>query len=426
MMKNLLIVFCALSVFLPLANADIRDHVFVFDLWYEVNHHNPKDASDIEYEFFVEIETDDTISYVEFDTPAGFSYEIPNESWTWDDANQIGTEHEEFGGEASWELWSINDDYNDLDKFGDGVYTFTFYYKAGGSDQTTVTFLNPSTAKPIAQPMQKPQFISPQFRDNVPSPFTISWQSCTDPNANAIWVELRNESEDIEYETDLPKTTTNWGPFDVNNGYWQAEVCFDNIYHFYNNDGIEVYMGKCRYTDIMFTVGREWTAYEVWAGETDYLPYEHWWEYYHNIDQYDYVKLGQSFRGESITVSGDYTYYVIASHEPVFVDAVQGSTEAYYYGGLATGGTSDWNQIIGVSNGVYAQVGEFSFGGSFCGFARITNPGDWEGLTVITDITCSEPLTGDLDGDCRVDLTDFAMMAENWLKCNLVPEDACW
>ena len=39
---------------------------------------------------------------------------------------------------------------------------------------------------------------------------------------------------------------------------------------------------------------------------------------------------------------------------------------------------------------------------------------------------CFEPLVGDLDGDCRVDFADFAMMAENWLKCNLVLQEACW
>ncbi|MCD4831005.1 MAG: hypothetical protein K8R02_04245 [Anaerohalosphaeraceae bacterium] len=422
MRKNLPLIFCILGVILPLASADVSEHVFLFDLWYEVNHSNPEDANDVEYEFYLEVETDDTVSYIEFSTPGGFVYEIPNEPQTWDDVNQIGTEH----NESDWGFWSINENYNDLDKFGDGIYTFTIHYEAGGSEQTTVTFLDPCTANPIAQPMQVPQFISPQFRDSVSSPFTISWQSCTDPNVNNLWVELRNDSEDTEYETSLPKTATSWGPFDVNNGYWKADICFDKVHHIYNNEGIEVYMGKCRYTGSPFAVGLQWIAYEVWAGDTDYTTQPQWWEYYHNIDKYDYVKLGQSLNGEPVTVSGDYTYYVIASREPVFVDAVQGSTGAYYYGGLSTGGTSDWNQMTGEPNDVYAQVGEFGFDGSFCGFARLTNPGDWDGLTVITDITCSEPLVGDLDGDCRVNFTDFAMMAENWLECNLVPADACW
>jgi len=40
---------------------------------------------------------------------------------------------------------------------------------------------------------------------------------------------------------------------------------------------------------------------------------------------------------------------------------------------------------------------------------------------------CLYRLVGDLNGDCRVDLLDFAMMASNWLiDCDLTPEDpAC-
>jgi cyclophilin family peptidyl-prolyl cis-trans isomerase len=33
---------------------------------------------------------------------------------------------------------------------------------------------------------------------------------------------------------------------------------------------------------------------------------------------------------------------------------------------------------------------------------------------------CAEELVGDLDGDCDVDLVDFAMMAGNWLECNAI------
>jgi len=32
----------------------------------------------------------------------------------------------------------------------------------------------------------------------------------------------------------------------------------------------------------------------------------------------------------------------------------------------------------------------------------------------------------DLDGDCRVGLSDFAAFAEQWLSCALDPPDACW
>jgi beta propeller repeat protein len=38
---------------------------------------------------------------------------------------------------------------------------------------------------------------------------------------------------------------------------------------------------------------------------------------------------------------------------------------------------------------------------------------------------CPTGLVGDTDGDCRVNLTDFVLMAENWLACGLEPVDAC-
>lgn len=40
--------------------------------------------------------------------------------------------------------------------------------------------------------------------------------------------------------------------------------------------------------------------------------------------------------------------------------------------------------------------------------------------------TCSSPLKGDLNGDCKVDFRDLAEMAENWLKCNLIAQEDCW
>ena len=38
---------------------------------------------------------------------------------------------------------------------------------------------------------------------------------------------------------------------------------------------------------------------------------------------------------------------------------------------------------------------------------------------------CPNPLIGDANGDCRVDLTDYAAMAQNWLACALDPIIAC-
>ena len=39
---------------------------------------------------------------------------------------------------------------------------------------------------------------------------------------------------------------------------------------------------------------------------------------------------------------------------------------------------------------------------------------------------CREPIVSDLNGDCKVDLADLAIMSSEWLKCNLEPAVDCW
>ncbi len=47
----------------------------------------------------------------------------------------------------------------------------------------------------------------------------------------------------------------------------------------------------------------------------------------------------------------------------------------------------------------------------------------WLDGDVIAD--CPNQLAGDADGDCRVDLADFVLLAEGWLACGLEPATAC-
>jgi len=39
---------------------------------------------------------------------------------------------------------------------------------------------------------------------------------------------------------------------------------------------------------------------------------------------------------------------------------------------------------------------------------------------------CVMAIDGDVNKDCKVDFVDFAIMASNWLECNLVPQSDCW
>jgi len=48
------------------------------------------------------------------------------------------------------------------------------------------------------------------------------------------------------------------------------------------------------------------------------------------------------------------------------------------------------------------------------------------GLLEISRPYCREPIPGDVNGDCRVNLRDFEIMISHWLECNLEPPSACW
>jgi hypothetical protein len=39
--------------------------------------------------------------------------------------------------------------------------------------------------------------------------------------------------------------------------------------------------------------------------------------------------------------------------------------------------------------------------------------------------SCSELALSDLNGDCKVNMEDFAIMASEWLLCNKIPAELC-
>jgi hypothetical protein len=47
-------------------------------------------------------------------------------------------------------------------------------------------------------------------------------------------------------------------------------------------------------------------------------------------------------------------------------------------------------------------------------------------ISGIVQTVCIELPSMDLSGDCKVDIQDFALFAQGWLKCNLDPPSSCW
>jgi len=55
--------------------------------------------------------------------------------------------------------------------------------------------------------------------------------------------------------------------------------------------------------------------------------------------------------------------------------------------------------------------------------------GNWQIYAAVLDgpevAYCRTRVPGDVNGDCKVDFADFALMATNWLECHLEPAEAC-
>lgn len=74
---------------------------------------------------------------------------------------------------------------------------------------------------------------------------------------------------------------------------------------------------------------------------------------------------------------------------------------------------SNSSALYTIDEEVTGEISEFSL------FAKIA-------FLEVQRAYCENPPVGDLTGDCRVDINDFALMAQSWLQCNLVPQSSCF
>lgn len=389
--------------------SDYISYIFIKQVW---DHGDPTDSNDSMYEFNLEIyaygdmaiNMDADVASIEFLTPAGNNFHIPKELSQWSDNIWTSYEYNEeehwpdfWFRDTRWEYRARFSDVADLQAYGDGEYTITLHYKSGNQSQTTAWFGMPGTEESIPQPTQEPIIIFPLPNQVVESPVAFSWESCTDVNASDIWIELEGKSNGGYKEDGFDLDKTSWGPVYLANGRWEITLDFENWSNiFSNNDGIGVIPAKYSRSRYEFTVATPPTNnYEVWGGETfiyddhttideDFLLRGYW-----SLDELQangYVKLGES-DGQTATFSGQYEYYIIATRGQILLDSIQGSDDSYYSSfeiSCSTGNITDPNNILGPTDGLCAIVGKATCSSHFCGYFAFTNPGNWEGLTVIT------------------------------------------
>ena len=104
---------------------------------------------------------------------------------------------------------------------------------------------------------------------------------------------------------------------------------------------------------------------------------------------------------------GEYTHDVYFGTDPFALELVSPSQEETVY----DPGTLEWATTY------YWRVDELEEG-------QPPFTGDlWSFTTIVPQ--CEEPLAGDVTNDCIVNLEDFAVLASEWLLCNLTPVEAC-
>jgi ELWxxDGT repeat protein len=77
--------------------------------------------------------------------------------------------------------------------------------------------------------------------------------------------------------------------------------------------------------------------------------------------------------------------------------------------------TTDSQVVLDMVKGKHYYIRVAGFDGQMGSFKLTITAGSCTGYSV-----------GDLNGDCKVDMQDFAIMASEWLTCNKTPPEQCW
>jgi predicted outer membrane repeat protein len=239
-------------------------HLIDGEIMRGVSYDSPSDSS-ATYIFTLRLTTDETVNSIEF-SPAGSGgdwYQIPS-----DDSQYTKTYHEIYDRTHVWGYWVGAPSESELAKFGDGTYSIRIRYRNGATTQMTVDYLT-DAGGPIPQPTQRPVTTAPAYDATTGSPVTVSWNPCTDPLANHIYVTLSDAAsgQDVVGEILDPSAAAS-SPHVLNMGTFEGEVGFANLYENVKaSDDTRFRCGKAVFTGLRFTV--PYTAvYRFWNPTT--------------------------------------------------------------------------------------------------------------------------------------------------------------
>ncbi len=324
----------------------ISDYLHAARIFQTAYYDDPNDAT-TENVFLLELETSDEVDHVEFDTPGGYSYTIPDDALT--SNGGVETYHQVVGGTHLWGYRAVTGLSNPMAHYGNGTYEVTLYYVGEDPHETELWYGIPGTSSFLAAPSQKPNVTAPSYGGPAASPTTLTWDACTDATANHISVTLIDGSDEVLLTDVFDADQTSSSEYTLDEGSYAAEVAFENSYEVTNGHGIPFEYGKVvlighEFEVVFNTVYRFWSGslsrhfYTVSGTERDFVidTYPATWTYegpaFHAYAT-DYVdELAPVYRFWSSTLSSH--FYTIDEDEKNAVIATW-PTEVWAYEGVA-------------------------------------------------------------------------------------------
>ena len=234
-------------------------HVFEVEIALGADYEDPDDPNDTVHEFELMVVTDGGVQRLEFVTPSGSLFEIPNlpqheqpvpGGWL-----ETAWEYDDEAGVYEWSYEMKLDDPNGLADFGDGNYEIVTYYEDGTQEQTNTWFGLPGTNNPIPQPVQEPVMTSLSDGDVLTSPVAITWKIPTDPAINQVLVALTRQDAPEWLEFELGKDATGIGELlFLSESPWSADLVFAASYSYKNADKVQIECIKYTESGYTFTV----------------------------------------------------------------------------------------------------------------------------------------------------------------------------
>jgi uncharacterized delta-60 repeat protein len=255
-----------------------------------------------------------------------------------------------------------------------------------------------------------------------------------DPNGNHLWVahyDGQENSDDSAYalavdnpgnvyvtgisfgdSTDYDYATVKYGP--DGNQLWAAR------YNGPDNSDDEAYdlaidrSGNVYVTGVSFggSTGYDYATVKYGPGGNQL-----WAARYNGPDNSDdYVSALTVDSSGSVYVTG-YSFGSSASADYVTVKYDQDGTQSWVARYNGTGNSEDYVYAIAVDNSgnVYVTGQSVSSSANF----------DYATIKYTQQGYCINPVAGDLNNDCKVDLKDVAILASHWLECNYALQQDC-